>query len=346
MGVGRRAHHSGSSPSAHTYAAPGAYTITLTTTDGWGKAASTTRNVNLVEPAGNTAPVPQFTSNCLSFTACTFTTGGTVDNQGDVIRYAWTFGDGATSASANPSRTYTSPGTYTVTLTTTDVWGKAAWVSHDVTITEPAGNNAPTAAIASGTCTTINTTCTMSSAGSSDPDTATGDGIRNYVWSWDNGLTDTVGTSANQSHVFPVPGTYAVTLTVLDKWGRASAPVTMDVTTAAEPAGNNGPTVVFNAPSCAGLTCTGVSERSLARVRSCRRAGEPGTRRCIEHDGRAACSGRLSRGGHVHGHRCAGTAPLVEHRQGDGVGARHREHVGLVGRRAHRVGRSSSQLHT
>ena len=46
----------GASPSAHVYAAAGAYTITLTTTDGWGDFASTTRNVNLVEPAGNTAP--------------------------------------------------------------------------------------------------------------------------------------------------------------------------------------------------------------------------------------------------------------------------------------------------
>ena len=33
----------GSSPSAHVYAAPGNYTITLTTTDGWGDFASTTR---------------------------------------------------------------------------------------------------------------------------------------------------------------------------------------------------------------------------------------------------------------------------------------------------------------
>ncbi len=46
----------GASPSAHVYAAAGAYTITLTTTDGWGKSASTTRNVTLTEPAGNQPP--------------------------------------------------------------------------------------------------------------------------------------------------------------------------------------------------------------------------------------------------------------------------------------------------
>ena len=50
-------------------------------------------------------------------------------------------------------------------------------------------------------------------------------------------------------------GTYTVTLRVFDKWGRGSAPVTMSVTTAAEPAGNNAPTVVFNQPTCTGRVC-------------------------------------------------------------------------------------------
>ncbi len=135
------------------------------------------------------------------------------------------------AVAANPSRTYTNPGTYAVTLTATDVWGKAGTLTQNVTITEPASNNAPTAVIASGTCTTF-TTCAMSATGSSDPDTATGDGIRNYVWSWGDGTPDTTGTSASQSHVFNVAGTYTVTLRVLDKWGRASSPVTMNVTTA------------------------------------------------------------------------------------------------------------------
>jgi large repetitive protein len=243
----------GASPAAHVYASAGSYTITLTTTDGWGKSASTTRTVNLTEPANNTAPNVQFTSSCTSFTVCQFNSAGTADPQGDTVRYAWNFGDGGTSTSANPSRTYATPGTYPVTLTATDVWGKSTAVTHDVTITEPASNNAPTAVIASGTCTTF-TTCAMSATGSSDPDTATGDGIRNYVWSWGDGTADTTGTSASQSHVFPLSGTYTVTLRVLDKWGRTSAPVQMSVTTQAEPAGNQPPTVTF-APTCNGRVC-------------------------------------------------------------------------------------------
>jgi PKD repeat protein len=244
----------GSSPSAHVYAASGSYTITLTTTDGWGNAASTTRNVTLTEPAGNTAPVPAFTSSCVSFTVCTFSSAATVDNEGDAIKYSWNFGDASTSTSANPSRTYSVPGTYTVTLTATDVWGKSASVSHDVTITEPASNNAPTAMIALSSCSATSTSCTLSGAGSSDPDTATGDGIRNYVWSWGDGSLDTTGTSSSQSHTFTLAGTYTVTLRVLDKWGRASAPVSLSVTTTPEPAGNQTPNAVF-APTCTALVC-------------------------------------------------------------------------------------------
>lgn len=243
----------GASPSAHVYAASGSYTITLTTTDGWGNAASTTRDVTLSEPAGNTAPSVQFTTSCTSFTTCQMNSAGTVDAEGDAIRYAWAFGDGGTSTSASPSRTYATPGTYTVVLNVTDVWGKIGTATHEVTITEPASNNAPTAVIASGTCATF-TTCAMSGTGSSDPDTASGDAIRNYVWNWGDSTADTTGTSASQSHVFPLAGTYTVTLRVLDRWGRASAPVTMSVTTLPEPAGNQAPAVTFN-PTCAGLVC-------------------------------------------------------------------------------------------
>jgi PKD repeat protein len=246
----------GATPGAHVYAAAGSYTITLTTTDGWGKAASTTRNVNLSEPAGNSAPTATFTASCTSFTVCQFNSAGSADPDGDAIKYAWDFGDTGTATTSAPSRTYDKPGTYPVKLTVTDVWGKATTVSKDVTITEPASNNAPTAVMASATCTTFNTTCTVSATGSSDPDTAAGDGVRTYLYSWGDGTADTVTTStAAQSHVYNVPGTYTVTLRVQDKWGRASAPVTQSVTTAAEPAGNNGPAVVFNQPTCTGRVC-------------------------------------------------------------------------------------------
>jgi PKD repeat protein len=254
----------GAVPAAHVYAAPGTYTITLTTTDGWGDAASTTRDVTMSEPPGNTAPGVTFTTTCASFTVCQMNSAGTVDAEGDAIRYSWNWGDLTTaSTTASPSHTYATPGTYTIVLTVTDVWGKFSTATRDVTITEPAGNGAPTAVIAATSACSAITTCAMSGTGSTDPDSATGDGIRNYLWNWGDGTPDTLATSVNQSHVYQFAGTYTVTLTVIDKWGRSSAPVSRSMTTQTEPAGNNPPTVTFvancNVRTCA-MNSTGTSD--------------------------------------------------------------------------------------
>ena len=47
-------------------------------------------------------------------------TATATDADGDPLTYAWDFGDGGTSAVANPSHTYTAPGTYTAKVTVSD----------------------------------------------------------------------------------------------------------------------------------------------------------------------------------------------------------------------------------
>ncbi len=121
------------SPS-HTYALPGTYTVTLTVTDGWGKATTITHSVTMTEPATNHPPTVAFNTTCILL-ACTNNSTGTVDPDGDQIRYSWNFGDGtAVSTAASPSHTYALPGTYTVTLTVTDGWNKFTTVTHQVTV--------------------------------------------------------------------------------------------------------------------------------------------------------------------------------------------------------------------
>jgi glucose/arabinose dehydrogenase len=78
-----------------------------------------------------------------------FTGSGSSDPDGDALTYAWDLdGDGAhdDSAAANPSFTYTTAGTYRVTLMVTDARG-ASSTSTPVTITVGAGNTAPTPVI-------------------------------------------------------------------------------------------------------------------------------------------------------------------------------------------------------
>ena len=59
----------------------------------------------------------------------------TESGSGSITARAWNFGDGTTSTAADPSKTYTSPGTYTVSLTVTDSNGQTSSTSQSVTVT-------------------------------------------------------------------------------------------------------------------------------------------------------------------------------------------------------------------
>lgn len=69
-----------------------------------------------------------------------FSSEGSVDpDEGQTLSYLWNFGDGATSAEANPTHDYDAIGDYTATLTVTDDTGRTGVVSVDVVV----GNTAP-----------------------------------------------------------------------------------------------------------------------------------------------------------------------------------------------------------
>ncbi|NNK81881.1 MAG: PKD domain-containing protein, partial [Flavobacteriaceae bacterium] len=68
--------------------------------------------------------------------------GSASNIQGTSATYAWDFGDGSTSNLMEPTHTYASPGTYTVTLTVVDNGGlpecNTASISQDVIVTDSA----------------------------------------------------------------------------------------------------------------------------------------------------------------------------------------------------------------
>ena len=130
---------SSSSATSHTYDAPGSYTVTLTLTDGWGAVASTTVNVTFVVPGDNVAPVPVIETPVCNLLTCNFSSVNSFDpNAGDTYSQSWDFGDTVgTSSSVSPSYAFAASGTYTVTLTVTDVWLFDAVTTVDVTVIDP-----------------------------------------------------------------------------------------------------------------------------------------------------------------------------------------------------------------
>lgn len=69
--------------------------------------------------ATNEAPIPDFTIGCASMT-CEFDANRSFDPDGDTMTYSWNFGDGQTGTGDNPTHTYGTVGTRTVTLTVSD----------------------------------------------------------------------------------------------------------------------------------------------------------------------------------------------------------------------------------
>jgi PKD repeat protein len=106
---------------SHTYAEPGNYTVLLVVTDDDGAADTRTHTANAEAPPPpepNRRPDADFDVRCEELT-CTFTDKSR-DEDGVLVAWQWSFGDGATSSEQNPVHTYSEQGRYSVLLTVTD----------------------------------------------------------------------------------------------------------------------------------------------------------------------------------------------------------------------------------
>lgn len=128
----------------------------------------------------------------------------------------WDFGDGTTSTANNPSKTYTTAGSYTPRLTVQDTNLGLSNVKTGTTITVTAPPVDPA----------VNASFTQSGTGGVAPYTVTftntstavgGAVINNVEWQWSDGtVTTSGGVVASVQHTFTLPGTWTPLLTVQD----------------------------------------------------------------------------------------------------------------------------------
>ncbi len=185
---------------SHQYTTAGTRTVSLTVTGPGGNDTETKIGYITV----NVAPTAGFTGSPTSGEvplAVNFT-----NQSSGATSYLWNFGDTQTSTATNPSHSYTSAGTYTVTLTATNSCGSDDEIKTNyitVTCTPPVAGfvGSPTSGDAP---LTVNFTDQSTGATS---------------WAWDFG--DGVGTSTlqNPSYIYTSTGTYTVSLTVTNSCG-------------------------------------------------------------------------------------------------------------------------------
>ncbi len=103
---------------SHVYAATGSYSVSLSATDALGLSATanTSAVIAAQAPSAN-AGGPYATS---VGTPVSFDGSASSDPQGQMLAYAWDFGDGTTGTGAQQSHFYANHGAYTATLTVTD----------------------------------------------------------------------------------------------------------------------------------------------------------------------------------------------------------------------------------
>ena len=182
--------HVYSSVGTSTLQNPSVYSVSLTVTGVGGSDALTRTNyIDVTEPA----PVADFSGTPTSGTS-PLTVAYSDASTGAASSWAWTFGDGGTSALQNPSHVYLDAGTYSVSLTATGPGGSDTMTRAGyITVAEP-----PPVANLSGTPTSGSAPLMVAFADVSSGATSS--------WAWDFG-DGTTSTVQHPNHTFVAVGT-------------------------------------------------------------------------------------------------------------------------------------------
>jgi chitinase len=145
-----------------------------------------------------------------------FFDGSASTDDGQIVSYAWNFGDGSTGSGKQAVHSYDLAGEYTVTLTVTDDrGGSSTSAPQNVAV---GANTAPIANFTvSPLAPKVNTSVLFNGSLST---AAPGRQIVAWDWNFGDGSSDDHGR--NVAHTFTKAGTYVITLIVTDSAGQTA----------------------------------------------------------------------------------------------------------------------------
>ncbi len=194
---------------AHTYSAPAQYSVTLTVTDQYNNASTTTQDIQVPASPGG-LPSIDFNADVTSgeYPLTVQFLDNTTTTWAD--SWQWNFGDGAVSSLRSPSHTYTTPGQYTVTLRAANVNGEGNEMTKENYIIV---QNQPPVITATADPMTGTFPLKVEFTASATVNNKTVEQSAPLIksWLWDFG-DSSVTAEQNPTHIYETPGNYAVTV--------------------------------------------------------------------------------------------------------------------------------------
>ena len=183
---------------SHNFTTAGSYPVSLTVVTSNGCTAHSNQILSVYNP-----PVARFLANnaCVGLTTQFIDQSTSVD--GSIMGWNWEFGDNNTSVEGSPAHLYNSPGTYSVSLVVTSIYGCYDYAIEPVQIYALPN-------------TTLHTTNACSGSPVQFLSSSTGSGHVDYIWNLGNGV---LSTDSSFSYTYSAPGSYSVTLTATNSNG-------------------------------------------------------------------------------------------------------------------------------
>ena len=193
-----------SSNPGHTYVSTGSYNVTLTVTSDQGCVCSTTQSIAVTVSSSTSVCPDSLYSFCVNeLHQCVMSNSFLLTNTSHApsgTTFSWNFGDGTGSTLASPSKTYTTPGTYIITLTST-YSGTSCYSTKTVVV-----ENSPVVTISGGNCVGNTLTANITGTNISNLNWVNGSGIvSSDLPTWSTTGQVVAGGNGAGTMVYPVP---------------------------------------------------------------------------------------------------------------------------------------------